>query len=351
MPTRVPVRDTITRHWSMLATIPAGTWIDTPTIRERLEALGYDVTSRQVQMDLARYLEPGSAFPLRCNSKSKPYQYQWKVGARLLSVPAMDVQAAVTFDLVRRYLEPLLPAATLEHLQPYFREAERRLREASGGAQRLARWPTKVLVLQDGPPLRARRVDPSVQRIVHEALLSEQCLEVEYQPRMRSGQTYLLAPLGIIYQGSTQALVSTKLDAAFAATGEPRTFLLHRMRKAKRIAHARPMPRDFGLAAFAASGRYAFRLGEPITLRALVNADAVAPLEEAGVSDDQRLTRQRDGRFLLEATVAHTYALRVWILGFAEGMEVLAPTELRDEIARKLTEAAARYRSQRSVKR
>lgn len=119
-------------------------------------------------------------------------------------------------------------------------EAERRLHEASGGAERLARWSTKVLVLQDGPPLRARRVHPTVQRIVHDALLSKQCLEVEYQPRLRVAQNYLLAPLGVIYQGSTRALVSTKLDAEFVAVGEPQTFLFHRMRKAKRNAHARP---------------------------------------------------------------------------------------------------------------
>ncbi len=37
--------------------------------------------------------------------------------------------------------------------------------------------------------------------------------------------------------------------------------------------------------------------------------------------------------------VKPTLRLRVWILGFADGMGVLAPTELRDEIARKLTEA------------
>jgi predicted DNA-binding transcriptional regulator YafY len=89
-----------------------------------------------------------------------------------------------------------------------------------------------------------------------------------------------------------------------------------------------------------------------------VNADAVIAIKEGALGRDRKLTVQRDGRYLVEATVVHTYALRVWILGFAEGMEVLEPTELRDEIARKLTEAAARYKTvakkrpvQRKVKR
>ena len=255
----------------------------------------------------------------------------------------MDMQAAVALDVVHRFLEPVLPAATLDHLAPYFCEARRRLREATGGGAKLARWASKILVVREGPPLRPLRIDRAVQRTVYEALLREECLHVTYRPRGRDARDYELSPLGLLYRGSTTALVCTKLDDTQAARDEPRTFLLHRMVSATLVARPRHVPPGFDLEAYAGTGRHAFRLGDDIRLRALVNADAIASLQEAGLSDDQRLEQQPDGRYLLEATVAHTYALRVWILGFAEGVEVLAPKELRDEVARKLRAAAARY--------
>ena len=263
--------------------------------------------------------------------------------ARLQPVPVLDMQAAVAIDLVRRYLEPALPRSTLDYLTPYFAEAKRRLLQATGGAAQFARWSKKVIVVPDGPPLRPPPIDGDVQRTVYEALLRDECLRVLYRPRGRKATEYHLSPLGILTRGAIHALVCVKLDVP-AERDEPRTFLLHRMVSAKREPGAMHVPAGFDLAKYAATGRHAFQLGEDIHLRALVNPDAIAALEEGGISDDQRLTLQPDGRYLLEATVAHTYALRVWILGFAEGIEVLAPADLRAEIARKLSEGAARYR-------
>jgi predicted DNA-binding transcriptional regulator YafY len=342
---RVQTRDTIARHLAMLATIPAGSWMDTTTICQRLEAAGHRVTQRQVQADLARYHAPGSPFPLECNAKTKPYSYQWRTAARFASVPAMDLQAAVALDLVDRYLGAVLPGATLDHLKPYFREARRRLAQASGDGTRVARWATKIVVVPDTPPLRPHRINPAVQRAVCEALLREQQLDVRYRPRDRPEATYQLSPLGMIYRGSTIILVCTKENDTPKAGEEPRTFMLHRMLSAKVVALPRNVPKGFDLEAYVASSAYAFNVGGEIRLRALVNADAIASIAEAGLSPDQKITRQDDGRYLVEATVAHTYALRAWILGFADRMVVLEPKELREEIARNLWEAARMYDS------
>ena len=74
-----------------------------------------------------------------------------------------------------------------------------------------------------------------------------------------------------------------------------------------------------------------------------ISSNAIASIAEAGLSADQAITLQGDGPYLVEATVAHTYALRPWILGFADRMEVLEPKELRHEIAKSLRDAAGRY--------
>jgi hypothetical protein len=56
----------------------------------------------------------------------------------------------------------------------------------------------------------------------------------------------------------------------------------------------------------------------------------------------QRIIRCADGVIVhLRARVCPE--LKAWILGFGEDAEVLAPAELRDEIARRLEQAASRY--------
>jgi predicted DNA-binding transcriptional regulator YafY len=334
---------TLERHWAMLSAIPATTWVSTTALCERLREQGYEVTPRQVQADLARYAASGSAFPLQCNAASKPYQYRWPAALRLQPIPALDAQMAVALALVEKQLEPLLPAPSRDYLKPYFQEARRRLEGTGSGAARLASWSNKVLVVPDGAPLRPPEVLPAVREAVHEALLAEQILEVTYEPRNRPSEPYLLSPLGLLYRGSVQMLVCLKLDDDRQPVGGPRTFLLHRMQRAVRVAQPRPGLADFDLAAYHATSSPAYRLGDDVWLRALVAPDAVTSLEEGGLGTDQRLTRQPDGRVLLEATVAHTYALQVWLLGFAEAIEVLEPQTLRDELARKLRAAAARY--------
>jgi hypothetical protein len=166
---------------------------------------------------------------------------------------------------------------------------------------------------------------------------------VKYRRRDGKVLDYLLNPLGILSCGPVHSLVCTMPMAAPARRSKPLTFHLHRMEAAAPDSQAAVVPAGFDLKAFAASDEYEYRLGDDIRLLALVNADAVVSLEERKLVEGQMLTPSADGRFLLDATVPYTYALQVWLLGFAEGIEVLEPKALRDEIARKLTAAAARY--------
>jgi predicted DNA-binding transcriptional regulator YafY len=45
----------------------------------------------------------------------------------------------------------------------------------------------------------------------------------------------------------------------------------------------------------------------------------------------------------VRATVTDSLQLRWWLLGFADGVEVVEPARLRDQLATKLRQAAARY--------
>ena len=58
----------------------------------------------------------------------------------------------------------------------------------------------------------------------------------------------------------------------------------------------------------------------------------------------QRLEQEADGSLVWRGEVAGLHEVRIWILGWGDQVEVLAPDALRREVAELLERAAARYR-------
>lgn len=72
--------------------------------------------------------------------------------------------------------------------------------------------------------------------------------------------------------------------------------------------------------------------------------DTAFHLSERPLSKKQRLLRKADGHVLVEATVRDTQELRWWLLGFGEGVEVLAPAHLRKEFTERVAAMNRLYR-------
>ena len=68
-----------------------------------------------------------------------------------------------------------------------------------------------------------------------------------------------------------------------------------------------------------------------------------ARVRETTWHPSQRLTEEADGSLRFEATVAGTIEIRLWILSWGDTVEVLAPPELRGDVAATHARAAARY--------
>lgn len=69
-----------------------------------------------------------------------------------------------------------------------------------------------------------------------------------------------------------------------------------------------------------------------------------ARVQEATWHPSQVVEEESDGSLLWRARVAGTYEIKLWILGWGADVEVLAPPELRTEVARTLAAALARYK-------
>jgi proteasome accessory factor B len=82
---------------------------------------------------------------------------------------------------------------------------------------------------------------------------------------------------------------------------------------------------------------------EEVEVELRFDAEIAGLVTETTWHPTELVTRQADGSVLWRARVPGTIEIRRWILGWGAQVEVLAPPELRDEVAATYGKAAARY--------
>jgi len=169
--------DALMRQWQMLYWITPNTKISTLDLMKKLNDEGYSATQRTVQRDLVRL---SKIFPLVCDERSKPYGWSWNKHTRGHEVLGMDADTALTFFLAQKHLEPLLPHATIQHLEAHFKTAASVLDKVDTG-KGTASWRNKVRVLNQGPGLKQPSINAQVQATVYDALLGHRKLDMQYQ--------------------------------------------------------------------------------------------------------------------------------------------------------------------------
>ena len=308
--------------------------VDTASIECALNDRGFEIDRRSIQRDL---IGLSAAFPIECDSRSKPFGWSWGRDAVPFDLPAMDVHAALAFRVAAEHLERLLPATTRSHLEPYFRQARLQLAHARGA---LADWPENVRAIHTGPPLLSPHVDSSILECVHEGLTEERRLAIRYTRRgAQNARSYVLSPLGLVYRDGVAILV-----ASVAEYDDALQFALHRVESAELTDTPRRVPPGFTLQKYIDAGELDFLLSDaPLPLVALIDEPVVVKLSETPLSEDQRLEPQPDGRTRLTATVADTNQLRAWLRSFGAFIEVVSPPDLRATMAADARASAARY--------
>lgn len=343
------MRDTLYRQWAMLRALPRyPRKMTVAQLAERLRADGDfgNVSRRTLERDLQQL---SGVFPIeQTDLNTKPTAWRWRKGAKVLDVPALDPPTALTFSLVGAYLEKLLPASTLDDLQPYLSTAEGVLRQSPA---RLGRWPAKIRVIGSSQPLKAPKIVPEAQRTVYEALLGEQRLAVRYAikgaPKGEKGSRDYddVNPLALVIKDQLVYLVCTLWDYT-----DIRQLALHRVQSARILERRATRIPGFDLDTYIARGEFGISLGKPIRLRALFDEHAAAHLAETPLSDDQRLEPAPNGRTRVSATVPDTQQLRWWLMAFGAQVEVLAPESLRSEFREDAEAMVARYKGGRRRK-
>jgi len=329
--------DTLLRQWHMLRALPRQPrCATTAEIRRSLETAGFSVTPRTIQRDL---MELSSVFPVHADERARPYGWSWQANAAVFDLPNLSTQEALAFAMVEDYLKPLLPHALLGQLQPYFKEARKRLtsdapRRGSGS------WLGKIAVVQPTQALIPPKIDAAVQQAVTDALLHDRRLDAKYRRKgERESRGYVLNPLGLVQRGPVSYLLAT-----VGAYDDPLLFALHRFSAASMLDDPVARPKGFDLAGYlAASGALHFGAGKTIRLEAVFDNAAAEHLHETPLSADQTVTDLGDGRVRVHASVLDTPQLKWWLLGLGAGVEVTAPAALRRWFVQTSRAVAAKY--------
>lgn len=236
----------------------------------------------------------------------------------------MDLNAAVTLDLVLRYLRGLLPPTAYETLRSQADRARQTLQLRREPGRRP--WSDKIRVVPAGFAPRAPRIAPSVLKSVYAGLASESQLRITYhRPGADAASTRDYSPIALIARPpSFQLLVSLAPDR------DPFVLAMHRIQKAQSLDVRAQLSPGFDLDAYLARD----------DLHALVNDDQAIRLElkcHRALADhwrDSALGREQaiaaNGESARIAVTVHdTQALRAYLLGFASQIEILAPASLR----------------------
>lgn len=326
--------DTLMRQWHMLRMVPRfPAKRNTSEIKNRLADEGFEVTPRTIQRDLMSF---SSIFPLECDERSKPYGWSWMADGNIMDIPGMDSHAALAFFLADRYLEPMLPRETIDHLKPHFDKAKQVL-DAIPTAFGTPSWRQKVRVLRRGQFLSPPIVNADVQNEIYDALLLNRKVRLTYQSRQHGNRReYEVNPLGLVLKDAVIYLVCTCWEYT-----DLRLMTLHRMSQAEKMDVPSTVPTGFDLDAYIAAGQLDFSEGGEIQLKMRVGAQVAYHLAERPLDEAQTLTEETEGTWLLQTTVQDSGELRWWLLGFGDQVEVLEPSALREEF-RKISNSMSR---------
>jgi predicted DNA-binding transcriptional regulator YafY len=328
--------ETILRHFTMLSLIPALPGkIAARDLHSRLNAQGFDVDVRSIERDLHKL---SVHFPLG-SDEARPAGWFWRSRESRLSFPRMDPGTALTYELLSRYLAPLLPKTMLRQLEPEFAAARRTLDDFRGLP--LGRWSRRIAVLPFGQQLLPPEVKPEVSEIVYDALLKGQRFQADYRSaNVDAPRRYTFNPLGLVYREGVLYLVASLWDY-----GDPRQFALQRMSKPEHLDEAATAPKGFDFQRYIREEKsFEYPLGSDITLELRVEGWLARHLEESRLSSDQVISPIRGSEdFRIMATISDTDQLFWWLRRLGTSLEVIKPAALRRKMAEQARGLAAMY--------
>lgn len=196
-------------------------------------------------------------------------------------------------------------------------------------------------VISSCQPLQPPAIDSEVQALVTKALLHDIRVDLTYRPRDATEDHHYEANLlGLVVRDQMIYLVCTLRDYQ-----DVKQLAMNRIREARLLDQpARPLP-GFDIDQYIARGEFGYLhdAGGKIHLVAEFARKSATAFIERPLSPDQVVEQIDEHTVKLTAKVMDTQELRRWLLGFGAMAKVIAPVDLRDEMAELIRAMMHRY--------
>ena len=348
-------------------------------VLDELRTDGYCISDKTLDRDIKALIYRGKLYPgdpddlddddddelSASDEKKKPSARNWyKYPTKSLRFESLSVMDALSLNLLESFLKPILPPDTIKKIKPIFQQASDKLKQEAG-ANKLARWVERVAVVSPTPPFLPPKLDDAllaeyhpgksqkdIKELLDDAydairacLFDEQQVKIRYVKPGAEPKWHTVNPVGLVQRDQVTYLLAT-----FPTDNKnPPTvlmFAMHRVIDAEKAHVPANAPRDFSLQAHIDGGGMGFSdkgTVEKIKLKAWFSKPLGNRLAQTRLSEDQTIRDTEDG-VELTATVIDNWTLRWWILSKTGDIVVLEPEDLRNDIAKALSEGAARYR-------
>ena len=302
--------ETVLMAIELLRRIPRNRKISANELHEQLNDLGVHRDIRTIQRQLETLSEH---FDIERDDRNRPYGYRWKEQSDGLALPYLSEQESLLLQLAQQHLRPLLPASMMRSLNSFFEQANRNL-QSQTNAKLEKQWLSKIRVVNTTQPLLPPSIKPEVFEAVSNALYGNHWLEINYQNAQGNTTHAEVMPLGLAQQGTALYLV-----CRFKDFDNERILALHRFNAATKLLRTFDYPKSFNLQNYDAEGRFGFGDGQYIKLTLKINKNAGLHILESPLSKDQTVT-EKDGHYIIVATVVDTKMLDKWLRGFGEDL-------------------------------
>ncbi|MEJ5209527.1 WYL domain-containing protein [Denitratimonas sp. CY0512] len=330
--------DTTLRYLETLRAIPRHPRkITAGEVHAHLLGAGFEIGDRSVERDLHKL---STRYPIVCDEGVRPAGWCWRAGAADLIAPGLTTGEALELELLARYLKPLLPSGAWASLQPRLSAAKATLKTLADAP--LARWRKRVAVIGDGPPLQVPEIASQVLATVHEGLLRNCRIVLDYRAvEAEKPRRYEVNPVALVYMGQVGYLVAMLWEY-----DDLRLLALHRMSQPELLDTPARQAKDFDLSNYLREqSPFDFPGSEEWHLQLRVHGWLARHLEERRLSKDQRIEPNGDDAdtAIVRATVRESERMVWWLRSHGPAVEVLEPAALRQRLAEDFAALAACY--------
>ena len=296
----------------VLKRIPRNRKISINELKNSLADEGYDISVRTLQRYL-KAISENEYFGIDCDQRERPYGYRRSAIDSGMSDVTLSASESLLLRLAQEQMRYQMPKKLTESLSYLFNAANDVLDETrlTVKNEKELSWLKKVAVVPTGLPQLAPEIKPRIFDAISDALFRNVKLDILYLDEKKK---HRVSPLGLVQQGSRLYLV-----CQFDGYDNVRHLALHRMKSAKVAEMPSERPKSFSLKNYINERHFNFTNGEKVRWQVEFTSEVTARnLEETPFNKTQKLTKLKDGHYLLDVIIEDSIWLDGWVAAFKD---------------------------------